>query len=317
MPDDLLRIGELSRRSGVSVDSIRAWERRYALLRPSRTDGGYRLYSSDDVSRLALMLHYLGRGLPAAQAAGLVQRVQVAAFDADLTLPAGDARKALRVLQASLEEFDDGPAVRMLERLGGVFATGAILRDVVLPFARGLGQRWERGEVTIAQEHFATSFLEGWMLAMARGWGRSGRYRAVLACLPGERHTLGLLAFGLALRELDWRVTYLGADTPLRAAESAAEAVAADVMVLTGALPAAIHASSTELEHLMRRRAVAIGGAGARAARVDWLLPRTLPEDPLVAAHALTAHEEAAAVKATAGAQPSRERRRYTRVEAS
>jgi len=97
--EPLLRIGELSRRSGYSADVIRAWERRYDLLRPTRTTSGYRLYSADDISRLRLMRHYIGQGIPTAQAAGLVHRVQTAALDANPGVPAGDVRKALRVLR--------------------------------------------------------------------------------------------------------------------------------------------------------------------------------------------------------------------------
>ena len=293
MPDGVLRIGELSRRTGLSTDVIRAWERRYDLLRPSRTDGGYRQYSADDISRVRLMQHYRARGLPNAQAAGIVHRVQTAAFDANPGVPPGDARKALRVLRGSLESFDDGPADRVLERLLGVFAAGAVLRDIVLPYLREMGERWACGEATIAQEHFASSFLEGWMLTMARGWSRSGPYRAVLACAPGERHTLGLIAFGLALRDLGWRITYLGADAPVHAVEHAAGAVAADVVVLSAALPGTVAAGRADIRELARTHAVALGGAGVIDNRAAWLATRTLPADMLVAAQALTAHERA------------------------
>lgn len=291
MPDPLLRIGELARRTDLSPDLIRAWERRYDLLRPTRSDGGFRLYSADDISRLRLMQRYLALGIPTAQAAGLVHRVQTAAFDANPGVPPGDIRTALRVLRESLENFDDAPADRTLERLLGVFAPGAVLRDIILPYLRELGERWECGEATIAQEHFASSFLEGWMLTMARGWSRSGPYRAVLACAPGERHVLGLIAFGLALRDLGWRVTYLGADAPVRAVEYAADAVTAHVVVLSAALPGTFAAVSDEIRALARTHAVAVGGPGVAGNRSDWLASRTLPADPLVAAHALTAHE--------------------------
>src|SRR3954454_19214139 len=96
MPEGVLRIGELSRRTGLSTDVIRAWERRYDLLRPSRTDGGFRLYSADDISRLRLMQHYLAGGIPTAQAAGLVHHVQTAALDGNPGVPPGDVRTALR-----------------------------------------------------------------------------------------------------------------------------------------------------------------------------------------------------------------------------
>src|SRR3954453_11052738 len=100
--ESLLRSAELRRRSGFSADVIRAWERRYDLLRPTRSDGGYRLDSADDISRLRLIPHCLSRGTPAPQAAGLVPRVQPAALDANRGVPAGDVRKALRVLRDSL-----------------------------------------------------------------------------------------------------------------------------------------------------------------------------------------------------------------------
>jgi len=298
--DPLLRIGELGRRTGISADLIRAWERRYDLLRPSRTDGGFRLYSVDDISRLRLMQHYLGRGLPAAQAAGLVHRVQTAAIDANPGIPPGDVRKALGVLRDSLERFDDAPADRILERLLGIFAPGAVLRDVVLPYLRQLGERWACGDASIAQEHFASSFLEGWLLSMARGWSRSGPHRAVLACVPGERHSLGLIAFGIVLRDLGWRVTYLGADAPVTAVQHAADAVDADTVVLACARRSTLAAAAEDIQALTDTHAVAIGGSGATAARLDWLASRTLPADPIVAAYALAAHQRAGRERAAA-----------------
>src|SRR3954465_1582992 len=292
--ESLLRIGELSRRSGFSADVIRAWERRYDLLRPSRSEGGFRLYSADDISRLRLMRHYLGRGIPTSQAAGLVHRVQTAALDANPGVPPGDVRKALHVLRESLEGFDDGPAARTLERLLGVFTAGAVLRDIVLPYLREVGERWACGEATIAQEHFASNFLEGWMHTMARGWNRSGPYRAVLACVPGERHALGLMAFGLALHDLGWRITYLGADAPVPAVEHAAGAVAADVVVVSAALPTTLASQVDALRALSRRHAVAVGGAGAGANGAGPTPSPPLPADPIIAAHALTTHQELA-----------------------
>jgi MerR family transcriptional regulator, light-induced transcriptional regulator len=290
MAEGLLRIGELSRRTGLSPDVIRAWERRYDLLQPARTSGGFRLYSANDLARLRLMQHYLGTGLPTAQAAGLVHRVQTAALDSNPGLPPGDVEKALTVLRESLERFDDAPAGRVLDRLLGVFSPGAVLRDVVLPYLRSVGERWQCGRATVAQEHFASAFIEAWMLGLSRGWGRTGGHRAVLACVPGERHTLGLLASGLALRDLGWRITYLGADTPVTAVDEAAEAVGADVVVLSCALPATLAAAGARVQELARSHALALGGAGADDARLPWLASRVLPADPIVAAHALTAH---------------------------
>jgi methanogenic corrinoid protein MtbC1 len=217
-----------------------------------------------------------------------VHEVQTAALDTNPGVPPGDVRRALNVLRESLEGFDDGAADRILERLLGVFAPGAVLRDVVLPYLRELGKRWECGEATVAQEHFASAFLEGWMLSMARGWGRHGPRRAVIACVPGERHTLGLIAFGLVLRDLGWRVSYLGADAPLSAVGHAAGSLRADAIVLGCALPATFATAGDELRALAEQHPVALGGAGVLHSRSPWLASRTLPADPLVAARALT-----------------------------
>src|SRR5215208_6197721 len=94
-----VRIGELSRRSGVSPELLRAWEQRYGLLRPLRSEGGFRLYSPEDEQRVAVMRSHLDRGLSAAEAARLTldeERVTAGAAGApELERGAGELRAAL------------------------------------------------------------------------------------------------------------------------------------------------------------------------------------------------------------------------------
>ena len=286
MHGGLIRIGELSRRTGVSVEVIRAWERRYALLRPERTEANYRLYSADDVARLRLMQQFVGRGITPQRAAELVVQAQSAAVDRNPGVPEEDVRQALRVLR-TLEAFDDGPATKLLGRMTAVFTPGAVLRDVVLAYLRDIGERWECGEATVAQEHFASAFLQGWMLSMSRGWGQKGELRAVLGGVPGERHELGLIAFGLMLHDLGWRITYLGADVPVGAVATTAEAVGADVVVLSAATDWIFAPVAAAVAGLARERTVAVGGAGTRGPAVARYGLQALPSDPLVAAEVL------------------------------
>ena len=82
-----------------------------------------------------------------------------------------------------------------------------------------------RRSLTVAQEHFASGFIHARLLALARGWDRGLGPRALLACAPGEQHTFGLIAFGIALHEIGWRITYLGADTPIPMVIEAAASV--------------------------------------------------------------------------------------------
>jgi DNA-binding transcriptional MerR regulator len=207
-----LRIGELARRTGVATELLRAWERRYGLLTPERTSAGYRLYSADDVRRVRRMRGLLAAGLSAAEAARQAASEPRPPAEAERAEVAPAAAAA--ELRRALERLDDANAHAAFDQLLADYSNAAVLAGVVLPLLRELGSGWERGEVTVAQEHFASNLLRGRLLGLARGWDRGSGPRAVLACPPGERHDLGLVIFGLALRDLGWRITFLGADTP-------------------------------------------------------------------------------------------------------
>jgi MerR family transcriptional regulator, light-induced transcriptional regulator len=207
-----LRIGELSRRTGVATELLRAWERRYGLLTPERTSAGYRLYSADDARRVRRMRGLLATGLSAAEAARQAASEPRPPAEAERAEVAPGAAAA--ELRRALESLDDANAHAAFDQLLADYSNAAVLTGVVLPLLRELGAGWERGEITVAQEHFASNLLRGRLLGLARGWDRGSGPRAVLACPPGERHDLGLVIFGLALRDLGWRITFLGADTP-------------------------------------------------------------------------------------------------------
>ncbi|HEX5618644.1 MAG TPA: B12-binding domain-containing protein [Solirubrobacteraceae bacterium] len=271
-----LRIGELSRRSGVSPELLRAWERRYGLLQPERTAGGLRLYSAADLERVREMQRHIGDGVAAREAADLAKQP-----------PARTSREATGVSEAArgdlaraTEAFDETAAQALIDELLARTTIDTLLSDVVIPFLRELGDRWERGEVSIAQEHFASNLLRGRLLGLARGWGRGTGPRALLACPEGEHHDLGLIAFGLALRERGWRIDYLGGNTPVTSIAEAAEAIQPDLLVLS-----AVAAEPLERLPPMTARRVAVAGAGARDIDADLVLTG----DPVVEADRVTA----------------------------
>ena len=236
-----LRIGELSRRVGVSPELLRAWERRYGLLQPTRSQGGFRLYSNADEERIRAMQQRLEGGLSAAQAAQAV--LLESAGD---EVPAPDLSESRAGLQQALEHYDEAEANSLFDRLLATFGTDTVLVEIVLPVLRSLGEGWAEGRITIAQEHFASNVLRGRLLGIARGWGRGVGPVAVLACPPGEQHDLPLLLFGIALREAGWRITFLGADTPIATIESAAATVPANAVVLTAVTPERLRAVESE-----------------------------------------------------------------------
>src|SRR5271166_7049613 len=183
----VLRIGELSRRLGVSDHVLRAWESRYGLLQPVRSAGGFRLYSEADESRVRRMQAHLARGLSAAEAARAALGEDNGAGHGRAAGPdraapaAGELPGALR---QALDAFDEPAAQAALDRLVSDLSVTTVLRDVVLPYLTELGERWESGTASIAQEHFASNLIRGRLAGLARGWGNGHGPRAVLACPP-------------------------------------------------------------------------------------------------------------------------------------
>jgi len=260
----LLRIGELSRRSGVGVDTLRAWERRYGVFEPARSDGAFRLYSAADEERARAMRGLIDQGLSAAQAAAAVREGH-----APTPPPPGGAaiapEAAANELLEAIKKLDEESANRVIDEAFAGLSFEAVAEEVLLPTLREIGKGWDNGEVGIGQEHFATNFLRGRLLGFGRGWMTGMGPIAVLACPEGERHDLGLIVFGLALRARGWRIAYLGADTPLESVAETADSVDAGLVVLSALTSEPLDAVRDELRELAKGRAVAIGGRGASA----------------------------------------------------
>ena len=278
----LLRIGELSRRSGVSPELLRAWERRYGLLEPTRSAGGLRLYATADLERVRAMQQHLTEGLAAAEAAALAAEAEPRADRAVVFSPAA----AKRDLDAALSGFEEARAHVVLDELLATATLDSILSEVLIPFLHELGERWERGEITVAQEHFASSVLRGRLLGLARGWDRGIGPRVLLSCAPGERHDLGLIAFGLALRARGFRILFLGADTPIESVAQTARAARPGVIVVSAVSAELFKETAAALRDLAAKYPVYLGGAGAAAVGGEF---PTLTGDPVEEADRIAA----------------------------
>ena len=297
----LLRIGELGRRHGVSPDLLRVWERRYGLLAPERSSGGFRLYTAQDDERVRSMRRHLARGYSAAVAARMVLRTPTAPVGPERD----DALAAARAdLGAALESFRDVEAQGALDRLLATFSVEAVLRDVVLPYLHALGDRWEDGRVSVAQEHFASAVLRGRLLGLARGFDVGIGPRALLACPSDEQHDLGLLCFGIGLREHGWRITYLGADTPIDTLRDTAARLAPDLIVICAEREGPLTAVAGEIAQLASTHRVAIAGRGASAEIAHAAGARLLQDAPMAAAARIAGEGRLPGGPATAPAPP-------------
>jgi DNA-binding transcriptional MerR regulator len=285
----VLRIGELSRRLGVSDHALRAWESRYGLLQPVRSAGGFRLYSEADESRVRRMQAHLARGLSAAEAARAVLGEDSGAGAgpgrADGPHRAAPAASELSgALRQALDAFDEPAAQAVLDRLMSDLSVATVLRDVVLPFLTELGERWERGTASIAQEHFASNVIRGRLAGLARGWGNGHGPRAVLACPPGELHDLALMIFGIILNGNGWRIDYLGMITPVDELTRTVAMRRPDLVVLAATLPENLEPLAPQLTTLAQHAPLALAGAGATPELADAVGARLLTGDPVTEA---------------------------------
>lgn len=275
-----LRIGELARRAGVTPELLRAWERRYGLLHPQRTAGGFRLYGDDDLARITAMRAGLDQGLSAAEAARHVLENPKALG------PEPVPAEAITRLRTALDGFDDAGAQAALDRLLATLSLEAVISEVMLPTLRDLGERWARGEVTVAQEHFVSALLRGRLLALGRGWDRGVGPLALLACAPGEYHDLPLIMLGLALRDRGWRISFLGQDMPADSVVDAARRLAPTAVIVSASVPERL-VGTVGLSPVARVSRLYLAGPGADEDVARALDATVLRDDPIGAAAAL------------------------------
>ena len=251
-----LNIAALARRTGVPADTIRKWEQRYGVLRPERTTGGQRRYSEEDVARVEWLKARLSEGYRIGEAATLLGSVPLAT-------PASpdELREALAgaVMQNDLPSLialvDQALALNQLEDA---------LTDVLAPALAAVGESWEAGEISVAQEHLASGVVRAHLERLLADSRAAIRGTAVLACAPGERHELGLLMLAVLLRADGWQVAYLGADTPVGDAVALAEESGARLLCFSATMVESGDRVHDELAgaRLPEGLQVVVGGAG-------------------------------------------------------
>ena len=217
-------IGQAAIRAGVSVPLLRAWERRYGVVRPERTASGYRLYDEASIERLRAMRELVDAGWSPAQAA---RHIEVEGVPASTTGPSRESASAtpsptpaggLAAAFVDAAAAMDEPRVESV--LDELFASGSFERvvdDRLMPALRALGEAWASGTVSVAAEHAASHAVLRRLSAAFQATGTVAVGRPVLVGLPpGSRHELGALAFATAVRRRGIGVVYLGPDVPLQ-----------------------------------------------------------------------------------------------------
>jgi len=246
MADALHPIQLAARLSGLTPYVIRIWEHRYHAVRPRRSPSKRRLYSREDIERLTLLRELTQAGHSIGQVARLPNTRLRALSSAPAPGPpeAGPTPAPTRgpdLLGRSLEAvraFDRAALETALQE--GVARHGAhgVLRQLIGPLAQALGEGWRDGQITAAQEHFATGLLRDFLGGLTRPYGNARTGPTLITGTPaGQLHELGALLAGALAANLGWRVIHLGPSLPAEEIAGAARQQGARAVALSLVYP--------------------------------------------------------------------------------
>ncbi len=234
-------IRAVSKLTGLSVDTLRAWERRYGVVAPLRNGRG-RIYSETDVQRLLRLRQAVDRGHAIGQVASMSNeslnellagprisppRLQATTLQLE-QIPA----QAAPVMEA-IAGFDFASADRELSRLAALLPTPVLVHEVILPLMRAVGERWHRGEFSVAQEHLASAVTRNLLGSLMRHYQPDSGSRRILIAAPAtEIHEFGILVAAILAVSMRLEVTYLGPNLPGREIIDTAARCGCDVVLV-------------------------------------------------------------------------------------
>ncbi len=234
------RIGAVSRLTGLSADVVRVWERRYEAIRPQRSEGGSRLYSDADVSRLRKLRqavelgHAIGQvaRLPDAELENLAVKHHAAFSASESAVDPFEATRR-RFINA-IQRMDVVAADDEINRAATLHPPRTLVKHIVGPLLAEIGERWSHREMGIAQEHVATNLIRNLLSSLFRLYPPDETAEAIVLATPaGERHEFGILLGALMAATRGWRVVYLGADLPAAEIVHTVKTVKAKVLALS------------------------------------------------------------------------------------
>ena len=279
-PTSHFTIKAVAQATGLTVETLRAWERRYDVVRPSRDSSGRRTYSAADVARLRLLRTATELGHTISRLASLSEDELAKLVAAS----GGHARQGAvrgqgfvdRALDAA-EHSDPGGVEEALITAISLLPPNEVVHTVIGPLVREIGDRWHRGEVTIAQEHMVTDIVRRLVIAASRSYLRADNGPSlVLATLSGERHEIGILMCSWLAATRRYHTHYLGADCPAEEVARFALEVDARAVLISMVMPEIAVPAQGQLrtlaEQLRGKCEIWVGGLAAR-----HMLPAEVP----------------------------------------
>lgn len=226
-------IRTISELTGVPTTTLRAWERRYGLLKPSRTAKGHRLYSGEDIDLIKEVVKLLKSNHTISEAIRIIKNPElgaVASSDTD-----GHWVVYQQRMLKSIENFNEQNLDTTYNEALSIYPIDMVTEQVIIPVLTILGERWDERESGIAEEHFFSAFLRNKLGARLHHESHRSRGNKILvACLPGEYHELGLLLFCIAAISHGYQILYLGTNLPPSQLSKVVERTDVSAVLLSG-----------------------------------------------------------------------------------
>ena len=217
--EPLYNIKVVVQKTGVPADTVRAWERRYGVPQPRRTETGRRLYSERDITAIGWLRERTIAGMTISQAIQQLRSLDDNAFNEAVTLAQSGPRDPGALIQellVALLNFDESAANGIVGEAFTLYRIEDVCLQIFSPVLVEIGERWHRKEATIAQEHFASHLIQRRLTGLLQAYTpAAGRGRIVTACPPDELHEIGILMVSVFLVRRAWQVIYLGANVPI------------------------------------------------------------------------------------------------------
>ena len=213
-----LTIKTVAERTGVSVHTLRAWERRYGVPSPHRGQANrYRLYDEHDIADVLYLRHQVESGIAPAQASALLRQNQTKSTKVIATEGTQPIASLQSALLEALAKSDETTARHTIDEAFALLPPEQVALAIIEPTMRAIGKRWMRNEMTVWQEHLASNLIQQKLFVVLQSQPLlpSSAPTIAAACAPAEDHQLGLVIFALLARRQGWRVEYLGQGTPL------------------------------------------------------------------------------------------------------
>ena len=266
----LYPIRAVSQLTGVKPITLRAWENRYGLITPIRKESGHRLYSQGHIDLIVRVVSLLKRGMRIGQVKEYLDQeaatLKGSAQNTDAMTVLWHAY--LQRMVSAITRFDEVELEAVYNEALSNYPVNRVTAQLITPLLEELGRRWAMGEGTIAEEHFFVFFLRNKLGARFhhRALQQQGP-RLLMACLPGDRHEIGLLMLALSASEAGYCTVVLGADMPLDSLGEAAEKTLCDAIVLSGTIEPAGSLIKRELPKLVARTSVPLFFGGRSEAK--------------------------------------------------